>query len=242
MRDPLGLIRRGLERPAKIPRYLWGLLVPSSRWGPEWRRRDGVVLFEPGGYAASPRTRAEFASNLHHEVAGLWAILDDHLETDERPETSLEVGCGYGRLSPWIAMRAESYYGVDPDERALEIAATQYPNLTFVRGRASSLPVPDDALDLAVTWTVLQHVDDARIDAAVAELRRALAPGGLVVCCERVRPPGDDHIWPRSVGTYARLLEPLELRGEYERPVEPTWAEAMPTDRPAERVLVFRAP
>ncbi|WP_207588914.1 hypothetical protein [Halomontanus rarus] len=35
------------------------------------RRRDGVVRFEPGGYASSPRTRPEFASNLYHEVAGL---------------------------------------------------------------------------------------------------------------------------------------------------------------------------
>ncbi|WP_306053126.1 class I SAM-dependent methyltransferase [Natronococcus wangiae] len=242
MRDPLGLIRRGLERPTKIPRYLWGLLVPSSRWGPEWRRRDGIVLFEPGGYAASPRTRPEFASNLYHEVVGLWAVLDEHLECDERPETSLEVGCGYGRLSPWIARRSETHYGVDPDERALGIAATQYPDLAFARGRASSLPVPDGAIGLTVSWTVLQHVDDSRIEDAAAELRRVLAPGGLLVCCERVRPPGDDHIWPRSVETYERLFEPLSLRAAYERPVEPTWNEAMPTDRPAERVLVFRAP
>lgn len=264
MTNLLGLVERGLNRPDKIPRYLWGLLVPSERWGPEWRRRDGVVLFEPGGFASSARTRPEFASNLFHEVAGLWAICDDHLES--RPTRSLEVGCGYGRLTPWIAMRSARHMAVDPDRRALVRAAVQYadtdapaPNATeqsgidttnatgtqdisFVRGRAESLPVPDDAFDLLVTWTVLQHVPSETIADAVSELRRVLAPGGLVVCCERVRPPADDHIWPRSIETYERLFDPLECVDVRERPVEPTWSEAMPTDRPAERLLAFRTP
>lgn len=241
MRDPRGLIRRGLNRPEKIPRYLWGLVVPSSRWGPEWRRRDGVVLFEPGGFAASPRTRPEFASNLYHEVEGLRSVLTDHLETGASLETALEIGCGYGRLSPWIARHADAYYGVDPDDRALGIAGRQYPELGFARGRASSLPVSDDAIDLVVTWTVLEHVDDARIEAAAAEIRRVLRPNGVVVCCERVEPPADDHIWPRSVETYERLFSPLECCDVRDRPVEPTWGEAMPSARPSERVLVFRS-
>ncbi|WP_436345751.1 class I SAM-dependent methyltransferase [Natronorubrum sp. FCH18a] len=254
MSNLLGLLRRGLNRPDKIPRYLWGLLVPSDRWGPEWRRRDDLVLFEPGGFAASARTRAEFASNLFHEVTGLWTICDDHLE--ETPTRSLEVGCGYGRLTPWIAMRSERHVAVEPDRRALERAVVQYGrtdgdptggtvtagdvNVAFARGRAESLPVPDDAFDLVVTWTVLQHVPPERIGEAVSELRRVLAPGGLVVCCERVRPPADDHIWPRSLETYAELFEPLECVDDRRRSVEPTWSDAMSTDRPAERVLAFR--
>ena len=250
MTDVLGLLRRGLNRPDKIPRYLWGLLVPSDRWGPEWRRRDDLVLFEPGGFASSARTRAEFASNLFHEVAGLWAICDDHLERE--PDRSLEVGCGYGRLTPWLAMRSRHHVAVEPDRRALERATRQYANvsdsagietpISLLRGRAEALPLPDDAVELAVTWTVLEHVPPERIAEAVAELRRVLAPDGLAVCCERVRPPGDNHIWPRSLETYDRLFDPLERVDVRERRVEPTWSDAMPTERPAERVLVFRAP
>lgn len=242
MVDALGLLKRGLNRPEKIPRYVFGLLVPSSNWGPEWRRRDGVVRFEPGGYASSPRTRPEFVSNLYHEVAGLGDVLDDHLE--KTPARSLEVGCGYGRLSPWIADHSEGHVGIDPDEGALEIAAEQYADIDtgieFVPARADSIPLPDDGVDLLVTWTVLQHVPNEAIRESVAELRRVLSPNGLAVCCERIRPPADDHIWPRSLETYRHLFEPLELVDVRERPVEPTWADAMDTTRPAESVLVFR--
>ncbi|MCU4741541.1 class I SAM-dependent methyltransferase [Halobacteria archaeon AArc-m2/3/4] len=252
MVDALGLIERGLNRPDKIPRYVVGLLIPSSNWGPEWRRRGDVVQFEPGGYASSPRTRPEFASNLYHEVAGLGSVLDDHLEGT--PERSIEVGCGYGRLSPWIAEYSEDHVGVDPDEDALERAVEQYGDidsecgaetepeagLEFVPARADSIPFPDDSFDLLVTWTVLQHVPDEVIRESATELRRVLSPDGLAVCCERLRPPADDHIWPRSLETYQRLFEPLELVDVRERPVEPTWAEAMDTMRPAESVLVFR--
>ncbi|WP_049927031.1 class I SAM-dependent methyltransferase [Halopiger goleimassiliensis] len=240
--DPLGLLRRGLHRPGKIPRYLFGLLVPSSRWGPEWRRRDGVVTFEPGGYAASPRTRPEFAANLAHEVSGLWALLDD-LEAHDL-DRSLEVGCGYGRLSPWLATRSDWHVALDPDGRALANATEQYREweLEFVRGRAETLPCPDDAFDLVVTWTVLQHVPDGTIGAATSELRRVLSPDGHLVCCERVEPPADDHIWPRSIEEYDRLLAPLSLVEVRDRPVEPTWSDAMPTDEPSERLLAFRGP
>ncbi|WP_247002479.1 class I SAM-dependent methyltransferase [Halosolutus gelatinilyticus] len=240
MTDWADLCRRGLNRPEKLPRYLFGLLAPSSRWGPEWRKRDGTVLFEPGGYAASPRTRPEFASNLYREVDGLWAALDAHLDGGTVDRT-LEVGCGYGRLSPWIATRAGSFVGVDPDERALGIARRQYPDLAFARGRAEALPIDDGSIDLLVTWTVLQHVADDRIADVVAEFRRTLSDDGVAVCCERVEPPGDDHLWPRSVESYDRLFDPMDLEGTYERPVEPTWGEAMATDRPPERVLVFRS-
>ena len=235
----LGLLRRGLERPEKIPRYLFGLLHPSSRWGPEWRRLEGVVRFEPGGYAASARNRPEFASNLYHEVSGLRAILETHLERRPR-SNSLEIGCGYGRLSPWIAEYTDDHYGLDPDGHALALAAEQYPRLEFVLGRAGSLPFPDDEFDLIVTWTVLQHVGEETIGDALSEIGRVLAPGGVVVCCERVRPPADDHIVPRSLEAYERAFVPLESIDVRERPVEPTWAESMDTTRPAECVMVFR--
>lgn len=237
MVDIRGLIRRGLNRPAKIPRYVLGALLPSSNWGATWRKRDGVVCFEPGGYATSPRTRPEFAANLYHEVAGFRDLCTTHLETPV--DRSLEVGCGYGRLSPWIAEFSTAHCAVDPDAEAVAVAAEAYPWIAFEIGRAGALPCADDAFDLAVTWTVLEHVDDERIANATAELRRALAPGGLVVCCERIEGHADDHLHPRSLDRYRELFAPLELVDVRERPAEPTWAAAMPSSRPPERLFAF---
>lgn len=237
MADVRGLIRRGLEHPTKIPRYVLGAVVPSSKVGATWRKRDGIVEFVPGGYATSPRSRAEFAANLYHEVAGFRDCCRRHL--DAPVERSLEVGCGYGRLSPWIAEFSRAHAAVDPDAGAVAVAAAEYPWIEFAVGRAGALPYGDDAFDLAVTWTVLQHVDEERIADAAAELRRVLAPGGRVVCCERVEGRGDDHLWPRSTDRYRELFAPLELREVAERPAEPTWPAAMPSSRPPERLLAF---
>lgn len=239
LRYVAGLVERGLNRPRKIPRYVFGTLVPSSRWGATWRERDGAVRFEPGGYASSPRNRPEFASNLYHEVSGLEAVFDEHGPTGG---TALEIGCGYGRLSPWIAARADSYLGVDPDAGAVRRAATLYPDLAFALGCAQSIPCRDNAVDALVTWTVLQHVPDDSMRAVAAEIRRTLAPDGLLVACERVRPPADDHIWPRSLETYDRLLAPLERVDSRQRPVEPTWSRATGTETPPERLFAYRAP
>lgn len=238
-RPPISsLIERGLRRPRKIPRYVFGSLVPSAEWGATWRKREGVVRFEPGGYATSPRDRPEFGANLYNEVAGLRDVLADH--SPGPAPRALEVGCGYGRLAPWIAAETGSYLGVDPDGGAVRRAGTLYPDLDFALGRAEALPVRDDTADLVVTWTVLQHVPEATIGEAAAEIRRVLAPDGLVVACERVRPPADDHLRPRPPGRYAELFDSLEPVESRPRPVEPTWSRTMGSERPPERLLVFR--
>ena len=231
------LVRRGVNRPDKIPRYLWGLL-PVRNWGPTWRIRDGVVTFEPGGFASSPRTRPEFASNLYREVRGLRSILTEYRELPV--ERSLEVGCGYGRLSPWIAEVSVAHHAIDPDGGAIRLAAEHYPWIGFVAARAQELPYPDGRFDLVIAWTVLQHIPDETIDAATAELSRVLSPGGLAICCERVDGERGPQLRPRPVDEYDRLFSPLERVGVRERSVEPTWKAAM-GGVTEERVLVYRS-
>jgi ubiquinone/menaquinone biosynthesis C-methylase UbiE len=53
------------------------------------------------------------------------------------------------------------------------------PNVTFHRGTATEVPLPDAEFDAAVCVQVLEYVADA--DAALAELRRILRPGGRVL-------------------------------------------------------------
>jgi SAM-dependent methyltransferase len=52
-------------------------------------------------------------------------------------------------------------------------------NLTFLEGDVTALPVDDDAFDAALCVQVLEYVPDTA--AALAELRRALVPGGRLV-------------------------------------------------------------
>jgi ubiquinone/menaquinone biosynthesis C-methylase UbiE len=58
----------------------------------------------------------------------------------------------------------------------------------YVATRAERLPFDDGSFDVVSTFNSLDHVEDA--DAALAEMRRVLAPGGtLLLLVETGRPP-----------------------------------------------------
>lgn len=103
----------------------------------------------------------------------------------------LDVGCGVGSITLDLAelVAPGETVGMDMDERQLEIARVNAAsrglvNARFQAGSAYELPFADAAFDVALAHTLLFHLSDqAR---ALRELRRVLAPGGLVAV-------SDDH-------------------------------------------------
>ena len=93
----------------------------------------------------------------------------------------LDVGSGEGYGSHLLSDRAASVVGVDlsPDavRHASDRYATQCPNLRYVHGSATGLPIEARSIDLVVAFEVLEHL--AEHDAMLAEVRRVLRPGGL---------------------------------------------------------------
>ena len=99
----------------------------------------------------------------------------------------LEIGAGTGAQLRWYAPRA-SVTALEPDasmrERARRRAARAAANVTVVDGRAEELPFADASFDAAVSAFALCTVADP--EAALAELRRVLAPGGALLLLEHV--------------------------------------------------------
>lgn len=100
-------------------------------------------------------------------------------------ERILDVGCGPGfyvaELLEQVGAEG-SVVGVDGSPQMLELAARrcrEYENVAFHTADARALPVQDASFDAAVSVQVLEYVED--VGAAVAELRRALRPGGRAV-------------------------------------------------------------
>ena len=94
----------------------------------------------------------------------------------------LDVGCGTGALTAAILAHCapRRVTGVDfsADFLAVAKARVEASRATFRIGDAQALPVPDRGFDAAVSGLVLNFVpDQAR---AVAELRRAVRPGGTI--------------------------------------------------------------
>lgn len=100
-------------------------------------------------------------------------------------ERILDVGCGPGFYCAELLeeVGAEgSVLGLDSSAQMLALAARRcegHGNVAFREADATSLPVEDASVDAALCVQVLEYVPD--FQAGLAELYRALRPGGRVV-------------------------------------------------------------
>jgi ubiquinone/menaquinone biosynthesis C-methylase UbiE len=121
--------------------------------------------------------------------------------------TVLEIGVGTGLNLPHY-QQAEKVVAVEPDPSMARrlpgrIAEASVP-VEVVAGSAETLPFPDGAFDTVVITFVLCSVADPA--AALAEIRRVLAPRGRLVLLEHVR--GDDELarWQNRLTPLHRKL------------------------------------
>lgn len=95
----------------------------------------------------------------------------------------LDLGCGTGRLALGMAAAGHTVTGVDPARASLEAARAKpgAERVTWIEGTSPVLP--DASFDVAVmTSHVAQFlVDDDEWRRTLADLRRALVPGGRLV-------------------------------------------------------------
>ena len=100
-------------------------------------------------------------------------------------ERVLDVGCGPGFYLAELAERvgpAGAVVGVDISADMLALAARRgqgHANVAVHQAPATALPVEGSSFDAALGVQVLEFVDD--VDRALAELHRALRPGGRLV-------------------------------------------------------------
>lgn len=177
-------------------------------------RQDGVVPFFEGRFAASS-DRAALVARTFYEGGQLSELIENHLELQppENSNRAVDVGCGYGRLTPYIcdAPHINSVHGIEPNDHARERAAELYPFITFADGVAHDIPYPDDHFSLAVAWTVLQHVPENRIGQTADELSRVVAPGGFLITCDKTAGLATPVVHPRPVEHYEVLFGEFEL-------------------------------
>jgi ubiquinone/menaquinone biosynthesis C-methylase UbiE len=172
------------------PLVLLPLSLASSQWDPLLPRLSGqcrsVIL---GGSTLGFLAMLESRGQAAGYRGVVQRVVDAALL---RPgETVLEVGCGSGVLDRWLASytaRANRITGVDVNRYLLREAtalATQEglaDVITFQEGNAEALPLPDNHVDVAVSFTVLE---EGNADRMLAELVRVTKPGGRVAVIVR---------------------------------------------------------
>ena len=102
----------------------------------------------------------------------------------------IELGCGAAGLARRLVERhaGASVVGLEVDERqhAKNLASDAPPGLSFQAGGAQAIPFPDARFDGALMLKSLHHVPMPLMDAALAEVRRVLVPGGWLYVSEPV--------------------------------------------------------
>jgi O-antigen biosynthesis protein len=100
----------------------------------------------------------------------------------------LDVACGEGYGSNFMAGCARSVVGVDVSPETVQHASTHYvkPNLVFRQGSATALDFSDASFDVVVSFETIEHLlQQAQM---VSELRRVLRPDGLLIISSPNRP------------------------------------------------------
>ncbi len=129
----------------------------------------------------------EFRQLLDRRSAEIHAAhLLTHLESGQRV---LDFGCGPGTISVGLASAVApgEFHGIDMEESQIELArdaakAGGHDNATFHVGDVTELPFGDGYFDVAHCHAVLMHVPDTQ--AALAEVKRVLKPGGVIASRE----------------------------------------------------------
>jgi len=95
----------------------------------------------------------------------------------------LDAGCGTGAGMAWAqnALAARTVIGVDISAQALTLRRSQ-PERLLAQASALQLPFRSESFDLLVCQDVVQHLPTDGADVrALAEMRRVLRPGGLLL-------------------------------------------------------------
>lgn len=104
---------------------------------------------------------------------------------DRNFETGLELGCGTGKNTSFLAQICEKMWAVDFSEGMLEKAKNKLKlsNVTFLQSDITKpWPFPGTAFDLIVCNLVLEHIED--LNFIFSEAGRTLKLGGAFYICE----------------------------------------------------------
>jgi ubiquinone/menaquinone biosynthesis methyltransferase len=153
---------------------------------------------------SSADAKAPYVRRLFHTIADRYDLItrllsfgrDRHWKAtlvtlaDVRPGMrALDLAAGTGDIAFVFAAHGVRVAALDITHRMLQLASLKRPSsaaVTFVTGDMMSLPFADGTFDLVTTGYGIRNVP--AIGPAIAEIRRVLRPGGLLLSLDFDRP------------------------------------------------------
>ncbi len=188
----------------------------------------------PGGLRDDP-----IAAVIYRESAGAAGGVVGKAELHDRfarvalgghaAKRVLDIGCGFGRST--LAFAATSpeteAVGIDLSASCVRLSAniaqtrTEANRTAFIQADGTSVPLPDESFDVVTSTMLLHEMPPEAIRDLIAESYRLLAPGGIAVHLDFLRPADpflrslyDGHS-DRNAEPFMRTLAAMDLEAEH---------------------------
>jgi ubiquinone/menaquinone biosynthesis C-methylase UbiE len=135
-----------------------------------WEIFEKTANSYEGWYSAPQGERADRAER---------GLLDWLLTRFPTAQRVLEIGCGTGHFTGWLAGKGLRVAGLDRAPAMLAEAHKLRPEIPLILGDAHRLPIRDGTVDLALFMFTLEYLDDPAV--ALAEAVRVARQGLVVV-------------------------------------------------------------
>lgn len=120
---------------------------------------------------------------------------------------AVDLGCGFGRLTPLLAELGWRAIGIDPAPDLLEYARAHHPGPEYRLGGLPDLPVEHSSISLMLIQNVLRSLNIMKRLGAVTGMGRFLAPDACVFLVENIRSGHVDYL------SEAQIVELMRREG-----------------------------
>ncbi len=150
------------------------------------------------------------------EFLDLWMDVVTAQAKDQSIKAILDLGCGTGRFTEALQARFDAnVIGLDPSEKMLEQARSKGHDrrVQYETGRAESIPLPDDSVDLVFMSMIFHHLEGSFAMAEQSSSAPVLMNAFLLILTLISSPPAGPFL-KRSfppVRSCARFLSRLDF-------------------------------
>ena len=117
-----------------------------------------------------------------------------YLPSGDNHRIAVDLGCGYGRLTPFIAQKGWETFGIDPDATLIDTARQLHPALAFRQGGLPDLPFEEHSVGLLVMHNVARSLQLMGRLNWIAEIGRYMLDTADIYLVENIRAGHPDYV------------------------------------------------
>lgn len=179
-----------------------------------------------GGFGRDLKKGEEIPVTLartYTEQSMLRSILKMICPADNPFKVGVDLGCGFGRMTPVLGEFCKTVFGIERDEELVSTAARLWPSFNFQKVECLSEGWPSIGFpQLLMTFTVLQHLSEAEFALTACAIQKVMKADSFLVLCEETDPrisgPG---VTGRTEETYKKFFPGYKMIFSVPRYLEP---------------------